>query len=248
MGLTALVLSPADLASDLPPEVLFIMVGIFASAGWFFISPYLLDRVRPKKPLVFDPYRKGRKLILNIVIASIFIGSFLYTFHLIPLGKDAAEMIYLLYFFDVLMASLLLSRLFGAMKLLRQANRFGKSYLKLGETVPYRLGSQLRFQVFNERLLREGQYSEVYFRNIQESWDVGGTKKKEGKNSSGLVTEIVYEEQQSILLGLEHDLISFRIPEWGSPTQYVNPNPIYWEIMIINKSLRYEARFFITVA
>ncbi|MFK7924430.1 MAG: hypothetical protein AB8H47_20905 [Bacteroidia bacterium] len=247
MSIPAMIMSPADIGEEIPPQVIYIIIGVFVGAGWFFISPYLIDRVTPKQPLIFNPYRRGRRLVINLFVAAIFVGSFLYVFHIIPLGKDAAEMIYLVYFFDAMMAIMLLVKLFSALKLLVQARKFGKSQLELLDGPSYGLGEQVHFRVFNERLAPEVHDLNVYLRNIQETWDIGGSKKKEGKNSSGLVTEVIHEEVQSAVLNAKDGKISFTLPNFGYPTQYLNPTPIYWEIIVENEEIGFEARFFIEV-
>lgn len=247
MSIPVMMMSPAEIGEEIPPQVIYIIIGVFACAGWFFISPYLIDRVTPKQPLIFNPYRRGRRLVLNILLAAIFVGAFLYVFHIIPLGKDADEVIYLVYFFDVMMGILLLSKFFSGIKLLIQAGKYGKSQIELLNGPTYGLGDQVSFRVFNERLTPEVLAVSVYLRNIQETWDLGGKQKKKGRNSSGLVTEIIHEEVQSAVLNARDGEISFILPSFGYPTQYLNPKPIYWEVMVENEAVGFEARFFIEV-
>lgn len=245
MSLPLFFISSGEISQEIPPFVLYIIIGVFATAGWFFIAPYAIDRVRPKQPLVFDPSRKGRKMIFNLLIATVFVGAFLSVFHIITLDKDVDEVIYLLYFFDAMMAIMLLVKFFSAFKLLVQAQKFGKSRIELLDGPSYGLGDQVSFHVFNERLVQAGGELEISLRNIQETWDVGGSKQKQGKNSNGLVTEVMHEEVQtaSILPGSEP--IRFNLPDFGYETRYANPNPIYWEIMTVNEEIGFEARFFI---
>ncbi|MEL6594150.1 MAG: hypothetical protein AAFQ68_28865, partial [Bacteroidota bacterium] len=188
---SVLLLSPEQMSDELPPEVLYIMIGVFAFAGWSFIKPYFGASLRPTRPLQYDPAQKGKQRLKAIGIGIVFVGAFLYIFHVIPLGRDADEMIYLVYFFDVMMALMFLWQIGIAIKLILQAQRFGKSDLRLMNGTEFSAGDLISLEFHNQRLAEQGTDLRISLHNIEESWDVGGRKKQKSKNTNGLITDIL---------------------------------------------------------
>ncbi|MEL7341222.1 MAG: hypothetical protein AAGM67_12125, partial [Bacteroidota bacterium] len=178
---------------------------------------------------------------------AIFVGSFLYIFHIIPLGQKAGELIYLLYFFDLVMGLILLWQLGVAVRLFVQAQRFGKSHLQLENGLEYLPGDEIHLRFYNKKLSEQGADILISLHHIEESWDVGGSKKGQNKNSSGLITSIHYQEEKYCSIEGEPVSVQFCLPEDAPPSHYQNPHPSYWEIFVESEEQDFFARFFVEV-
>jgi len=236
-------LNPSSIGEDIPYLAILNLSLVFMLAGIFFIYPAVTNATKPRKPLIYNPFRKGRKLIISNIIGAIFVGLFLGTFILIGITSEEEAWKYLIWLFVGIFTLMFGWRVTKGLLYLSKGLRYKVSILECKQVHTY--GSQVRGTLINKVLFTKTDQVSVTLRNLTEH-PAFGTKHKD-LSSNGFLTEIHSATSSRSSVLSERIEFNITVPASGFATEYINNKPTYWELVFENKEVGYFSRFFLEI-
>ncbi len=233
---------------ELPPRMAVSLSITFMLAGFFFFLPYYTFRLHISHPLSYRPFAIGIRNIIGSLMALLFIVFFLSVFYGIPGLRDHKDGFLILKIFSVLFpvifGFIFLREIWYTVRDLK----YGTSSLQL--STPMLRGEVSNGTFSNSKLAGSRQPLDVYLRNLREHPAANRNRSStKGKHvsSNSFITEVLYEQHQSVSLHDASATLSIAIPESGDPTDYRADGSTYWELEVSQSDTGFHSRFLIAV-
>lgn len=235
---------PDSLGEGVPFFVIILVSLIFIFAAFFFVYPVIVNTTKPKYPLTYDGYKKGKKAIFVNLLGAVFVATFLSVFVFAGFTAESEIAKYVILLFAVIFGFMFLVRIIKGAILMIKARRFSNSLLECD--TDHTFGEVVQGVLVNRKVFRELDKLNITLRNLTEY--PGFNSGHKDTSTNGFLTE-----QHSITIGKVENVSTERIPfeidipPYGKPTNYINHNPTYWELVFENKEVGYFSRFFLQV-